>query len=75
MQLHKSFRKLLTSDQVWILSPNYGASESKQHGAFDDDQATVKSALARILNIDSHQVELNFRRSASSLRSRREHLL
>jgi hypothetical protein len=72
----------LAADRVdWILSSNHEASgsaqasESKQHGAFDDDKATVKAALARILNIDSHQVELNFMRSASSLRSRRRRLL
>jgi Papain family cysteine protease len=78
----KSFQKLLAADQIdWILSPNNEAegsaqaSGSKQHGAFDDDNATVKATLARILNIDSLQVELNFMRSASSLRSRRRRLL
>jgi len=78
----KSFQKLLVSDRVdWILSPNNEAegsaqaSTSKQHGAFDDDKATVRATLARILNIESHQVELNFMRSASSLRSRRRRLL
>ena len=78
----KSFQKLLAADRAdWILSPNNEAegaaraSGSKQHGAFDDDNATVKATLAQILNIDALQVELNFMRSASSLRSRRRHLL
>jgi hypothetical protein len=78
----KSFQKLLASKQVdWISSPNdkaegsAQASTSKQHGAFDDDKATIKATLARILNIDILQVELNFMRSASSLRSRRRRLL
>jgi Papain family cysteine protease len=78
----KSLQKLLASERAdWILSPNderagsSQASASKQHGAFDDDKATVAATLARILNTDSHQVELNFMRSASSLSSRRRRLL
>ena len=78
----KSLQKLLSSERSnWIRSPNNQAagsaqaSGSKQHGAFDDDNATVAATLARILNIEAHQVELNFKRSASSLRSRRRRLL
>ncbi len=78
---HQSFQQLLAADRLdWILSPNHEApgsaqaSTSEKHGAFDDNDATVAATLARILNIDALQVELNFMRSASSLRSRRKRL-
>jgi hypothetical protein len=77
---HPAIRKLFEPGKSWILAPNHepegsaNSSTAKQHGAFDDDLATVKATLARILNVDSHQVELNFMRSASSLRSKRKRL-
>jgi Papain family cysteine protease len=61
-----------------ILSPNdqrvgsIKASKSKHHGDFDDDEATVKATLARVLDVGSTAgVGLKFHRSASSLRSKR----
>ena len=61
-----------------VLSPNdqrvgsTKASKSQHHGDFDDDEATVKATLARILDVGSTAgVGLKFHRSASSLRSKR----
>lgn len=61
-----------------ILSPNaepegsiYHATAS-HHGDFDDDKATVNATLARILNKGSMHSELQFSRSASSMRDRRK---
>jgi hypothetical protein len=48
------------------------ASRAQHHGDFDDDEATVKSTLARILDASSAAyAEFSFHRSASSLRARR----
>jgi hypothetical protein len=78
-QKHKSIKELFKSDKAdWILTPNNEpdgstkSSTSKQHGAFDDDQATVNATLARILNDGSSQIKLIFNRSASSLRTKRK---
>jgi len=61
-----------------ILSPNdqrvgsTKASKARHHGDFDDDEATVKATLARILEVGSvASVDFKFHRSASSLRSKR----
>ncbi len=68
---------------VWIQSPNTFpegsclASAARGHGAFDDDVATVKATLARILG----RVELPrgtrvaFERSDASNRDRREQIM
>jgi hypothetical protein len=61
-----------------VLAPNdarvgsTNASKAQHHGDFDDDEATVKSTLARILDTGSTaRAELTFHRSAASLRARR----
>ena len=61
-----------------VLAPNdarvgsVNASKAQHHGDFDDDDATVKSTLARILGDGSTaRTEFSFHRSASSLRARR----
>jgi hypothetical protein len=61
-----------------VLAPNdarvgsTNASKAQHHGDFDDDEATVKSTLARILDIGSTaRADLTFHHSASSLRTRR----
>jgi hypothetical protein len=61
-----------------VLTPNdepagsVNASKAQHHGDFDDDGATVKGTLARILNKASlTTAPLQFHRSASSLRERR----
>jgi hypothetical protein len=47
------------------------ASKAQHHGDFDDDGATVKGTLARVLNAASNKATVQFHRSASSLRERR----
>ena len=47
------------------------ASHSRHHGDFDDDLATAKATLARILNASQVTASFGFRRSAASLADRR----
>lgn len=61
-----------------VISPNnkplnsIDASTSLHHGDFDDDSATVRATLRRILGDGAGKSEvINFQRSASSLRERR----
>ena len=61
-----------------VISPNnrpinsIDASTSLHHGDFDDDTATVRATLRRILGDGAGKSEvINFQRSASSLRERR----
>lgn len=56
---------------TWVLAPNHDADPLKQssstsHGAFDDDRATVKGTLLRILGTTTSQKPFEFTRSASS---------
>ena len=53
-------------------SPNH--STASTHGDFDDDDATVKATLARILKITVERKEFVFNRSESSLRNTRHQL-
>lgn len=70
---------LLKSDSAdWVISPNgkslgsADASTSLQHGGFDDDDATVRATLRRILNDGvAKSGVIKFQRSASSLRESR----
>jgi hypothetical protein len=63
-----------------ILSPNSSAegspnhSTATSHGSFDDNEATVKATLARILDKGTMAKDFVFSRSASSLKNRREQL-
>lgn len=66
---------------VWVLSPNAApegarnGSTAKHHGDFDDDAATVKATLARILgraSLAAGAVSLSFERTAASRRDARE---
>ena len=66
---------------VWMLAPNaFGegarnASTAKHHGDFDDDAATVKATLARVLGrqgLAAGAVKLSFERTAASKRDQRE---
>ena len=74
--------KALFSDRnaVTVLCPNTSpdgsdtASNAKEHGAFDDDVATVKAALARILNMETNNQSIDFNASASSLKTLRNDL-
>jgi hypothetical protein len=63
---------------VWIRSPNGlpdgspDASNARHHGDFDDDSATVKATLARILGTTmAPQAPLDFAASPSALAHRR----
>lgn len=64
----------------WILSPNnetnpLKASNSTSHGGFDDDKATVKGTLARIIGSSvSGTTPVEFTASASSSKDRRSGL-
>ncbi|MEZ4282116.1 MAG: C1 family peptidase [Myxococcota bacterium] len=65
---------------AWILAPNNAplgdpsASRAKAHGAFDDDEHTVRATLARILGARKAPAEaaFAFEPSASSVRGRRQ---
>jgi len=62
-----------------VFAPNDGkvgsikASKARAHGDFDDDEATVRATLGRILSatVPAAAAKLEFHRSASSLRDRR----
>lgn len=67
-----------TDNASLVISPNNKplnsteASTSLHHGDFDDDSATVRATLRRILGDGVGKTEaINFQRSASSLRERR----
>ena len=61
----------------WVEAPNqFGerspqASRASRHGAFDDDPATLRSTLRRILGGTPSQARLSFPRSASGLQDDR----
>lgn len=66
---------------VWVLGPNAApegsrnGSAAKHHGDFDDDAATVKATLARILGRDAltaGAAKFSFESTAASRRDRRE---
>lgn len=66
----------------WITSPNTrrigdpGASHATGHGGFDDDQATVRATLARILDAPSAPVEaFAFHRSVAGAKGLRRSLV
>jgi hypothetical protein len=56
IQEEPSLRTLFQGKARWVLSPNeavlgtQGASRARSHGGFDDDDATLRSTLAHILN-------------------------
>jgi hypothetical protein len=64
----------------WIRSPNTkpvgsaDAAQSMHHGDFDDDEATVKATLARILGKSTAKGEFSFQRSATSKRGIRRRI-
>jgi hypothetical protein len=62
----------------WILSPHPAdkpLSQATAHGGFDDDVATVKSTLSRILGgANTDKVDFEHHSSASSQRDRRRNL-
>lgn len=66
----------------WVLTPNTlpmgdpAASRATAHGAFDDDQHTVKATLARILGAGEAPAKASFafEPSASAVRGRRQRM-
>jgi hypothetical protein len=67
-----------TDNADWVISPNgkslgsADAATSLQHGSFDDDDATVRATLRRILGDGlTKGGAIKFQRSASSLRESR----
>lgn len=75
---HAALPDLIKQGKVeYVLAPNEDAigsitaSCASHHGDFDDDTATVKATLARILGRDKVTADLQFARSASSLRDKR----
>ena len=64
----------------WVRSPNTeavgsaNAARSTHHGDFDDDDATVRSTLARILDRDSTKTEISFKSTAQSQFSLRQNI-
>ena len=81
--MEKFVNKLPQRDRPkdWVLSPNVmqegrpGAARSATHGGFDDDPATLKATLARILGAAAGQVEFPHHRSAAAQRDRREAIM
>jgi hypothetical protein len=65
---------------AWVRAPNTGepgspdASTSREHGAFDDDDATVRATLARILGgkLPAGSAPIVFPISGSALQNRRD---
>ena len=66
---------------AWIRSPNKrpagtaDAATAQHHGDFDDDPATLRATLARIVQADAVTANFGFERTASSLRQRRQRLV
>ncbi len=65
----------------WVRAPNLepaggrDASASHRHGDFDDDDATVRATLARLLATAATKATFSFQRSASRMRDARRQLL
>jgi hypothetical protein len=81
--MEKFVERLAARDRPgdWVLSPNSAAegernaSRSMTHGDFDDDQATLKATLARILDRQGSKVPFAHHRSESANRTRRTALM
>ena len=64
-----------------VLSPNSvpegrpGSAKAMTHGSFDDDEATLKATLARILGESTGKAEFAHHRSEASQRSRRQAIM
>ncbi|MFT3752579.1 MAG: C1 family peptidase [Paludibacter sp.] len=78
---HTALQTLIKQGKVdYVLAPNEtpagdsSASTARHHGDFDDDTATVKATLARILGRDKVTAEFSFARSSASLRDKRKTL-
>jgi len=81
--MEKFVRQLSDRDRPkeWVLSPNAvpegrpGSARATTHGGFDDDGATLKATLARILGESTGTVQFAHHRSQAAQRSRREAIM
>jgi hypothetical protein len=81
--MEKFVNKLPERDRPkeWVLSPNAvpegqpGSARSTTHGGFDDDSATLKATLARILGTSARKAVFPQHRSAAAQRDRREAIM
>jgi hypothetical protein len=81
--MEKFLRKLSDRElpKGWVLSPNAvpegrpGAARATTHGGFDDDGATLRATLARILGESAGKVEFAHHRSESAQRGRRQAIM
>jgi hypothetical protein len=64
----------------WVRAPNdqkgkpVNYSTARHHGDFDDDEATVRATLARMLGMEQVKGDFIFKRTRSSMREKREFL-
>ena len=77
----KDLKKLIDSKVIdYVTAPNSNqegtpnGSGASGHGDFDDDKATVRGTLARILGREKTEMEFRFNRSAASTGDRRRAL-
>ena len=82
VEKHGPLKELVDGGRVtWVQAPNDEevgspiASTAKQHGGFDDDIATVRALLARVVGDEAVEAPLRLRRSRSSLRERRQRMV
>lgn len=81
LERHKAFQRLLKSGKAdWVLSPNEepkgsrNRSTAKSHGAFDDDEATLASTLARIRGTKAASGRVAVNRIQNGQRQRRQQM-
>lgn len=73
-----SFSDILRKGENWIISPNdaavgtQGASRASGHGAFDNDKATLLATLARIVEAQDTQSDMEFNCSPKSVQTARK---
>jgi hypothetical protein len=81
--MEKYVRQLPERDRPteWVLSPNSvpdgrpGSSRATTHGGFDDDGATLKATLARILGTSTGKAVFPHHQSEATRRERREAIM
>lgn len=74
-------KRLLQEQRLeWVRSPNQDpigsadGARSSHHGDFDDDEATVRATLARVLGRDRTTAAISFARTGAGRRDQRERL-
>jgi len=77
---NKSLLALMQKQVKLVLAPNNEPegsqrhSTARSHGDFDNDLATVRASLARILRLETIEANIDFVPSASSLTKKRHQL-